>query len=86
MQNSLIRISLVIVVLMFGAFSSEAQKKQKDSKAQAAFDAGEYHKAIDLFKEAYNKVDRNQKTAIYFKIGECYRILGDARTRAPEIR
>jgi peptidoglycan-associated lipoprotein len=57
----------------------EAQKKQKDARAQAAFEAGEYHTAIDLYKNVYNKVDREQKTAIFFKIGECYRILGDAR-------
>jgi peptidoglycan-associated lipoprotein len=58
----------------------EAQKKQKDSRAQAAFEAGEYFSAIDLYKDAYNKVDKDQKTAIFFKIGECYRILGDSRS------
>ena len=61
--------------------SAECQKKQKDSRAQAAFEAGEYFEAIDLYKNAVNKVsDRTQKTAILFKIGECYRIIGDARS------
>jgi len=60
---------------------AEGQKKQKDSRAQASFDAGEYFEAIDLYKNAVNKVsDKTQKTAILFKIGECYRILGDARS------
>ena len=59
---------------------ADAQKKQKDSRAQAAFDAGEYFEAIDLYKDAYNKVDKEKKTAIFFKIGDCYRILGDARS------
>jgi peptidoglycan-associated lipoprotein len=77
-----------IIRLMFLAllatfiFSSpvDAQKKKKDARAQAAFDAGEYYEAIDLYKDAYNKVDKDQKTGIFFKIGECYRILGDARS------
>jgi len=62
------------------ALPSEAQKKPKDWKAEAAFNAGEYFEAIDLYKDAYNRVDRDKKTAIFFKIGECYRILGDSRS------
>ena len=68
---------LAIFILM--AAPAEAQKKPKDARAQAAFDAGEYYAAIDLYKDAYNKVDREQKTAIFFKVGECYRIIGDAK-------
>ncbi len=67
---------LAIFILIAPA---EAQKKAKDARAQAAFDAGEYYEAIDLYKDAYNKVDREQKTAIFFKVGECYRIIGDAK-------
>ncbi|MGW8317008.1 MAG: PorE family type IX secretion system protein, partial [Bacteroidales bacterium] len=52
-----------------------------DARAQAAFEAGEYFEAIDLYKNAYNKVnDNDRKTAILFRVGECYRILGDARS------
>lgn len=68
---------LAILILTVPA---TAQKKQKDSRAQAAFAAGEYYTAIDLYKDAYSKVDKDQKTAIFFKIGECYRIIGDARS------
>lgn len=58
----------------------DGQKKQKDSKANAAFEAGEYFNAIDLYKNAFNRVSDNDKKAeIYFKIGECYRIIGDPR-------
>ena len=72
---------LVMVSTLLTASLVEGQKKQKDSKAQAAYDAGEYFKAIDLYKNAVNKVnDKTQKTAILFNIGECYRILGDARS------
>ncbi len=81
-MNKFIRIfSLVIMAILLTGNPVEGQKKQKDSRAQASFDAGEYFEAIDLFKNAVNKVnDNTQKTAILFKIGECYRILGDARS------
>ncbi len=73
-------ISLAIVAVLVLSLPVDAQKKQKDSRAQAAFEAGEYFEAIDLYKNAYNKVDKGQKTAIFYKIGECYRILGDSRS------
>lgn len=81
-MNRSIRIFSLLLVAVFLAINPlEGQKKQKDSRAQAAFDAGEYFEAIDLYKNAVNKVsDRTQKTAILFRIGECYRILGDARS------
>ncbi|RLD96120.1 MAG: hypothetical protein DRJ13_13815, partial [Bacteroidetes bacterium] len=72
---------MVIMAALLVSNPVEGQKKQKDSRAQAAFEAGEYFEAIDLYKNAVNKVsDNDQKTAILFKIGECYRILGDARS------
>ena len=81
-MNRFIRIfSMVIMAALLVSNPVEGQKKQKDSRAQAAFEAGEYFEAIDLYKNAVNKVsDNDQKTAILFKIGECYRILGDARS------
>jgi len=81
-MNQFIRIlSMVLMALLLVTNPAEGQKKQKDSKAQAAFDAGEYYEAIDLFKNVVNKVnDKTQETAILFKIGECYRIIGDARS------
>jgi len=71
----------LLAILIFSV-PVTGQKKKKDSRAQAAFDAGEYFAAIDLYKDAYSKVDKDQKTAIFFKIGECYRIIGDARSSA----
>jgi peptidoglycan-associated lipoprotein len=72
---------MALVAVLLCSLPLDAQKKQKDSRAQAAYDAGEYFEAIDLYKNAYNKVnDKTRKTAILFKIGECYRILGDARS------
>ncbi|MCK4993362.1 MAG: tetratricopeptide repeat protein, partial [Bacteroidales bacterium] len=82
MMHILMRtIFLAILAALIFSIPADAQKKQKDSRAQAAFDAGEYFEAIDLYKNVYNKVnDKEQKIAILFKIGECYRILGDARS------
>ncbi|MEN8201881.1 MAG: OmpA family protein [Bacteroidota bacterium] len=82
MSHKLIRsISMAMMAILLCSLPLDAQKKQKDSRAQAAYDAGEYFEAIDLYKNAYNKVsDKERKTAILFKIGECYRILGDARS------
>lgn len=55
-------------------------KKDKDFKANNAFLSGEYYKAIDLYKSAYNKInDKNRKNEIVFQIAECYRILRDTR-------
>ena len=73
-------IALAMVAALIFSLPANAQKKQRDSRAQAAFEAGEYFEAIDLYKNAYNKVDKDQKTAIFFKIGDCYRILGDSRS------
>ena len=39
----------------------DAQKKEKDSRANAAYEAGEYYKAIDLFKKAFTRVNEKDK-------------------------
>jgi peptidoglycan-associated lipoprotein len=81
MNKILQYISLAMVISVLISVPAEGQKKQKDARAQAAFEAGEYFEAIDLYKNAYNKVsDKAQKTAVLFRIGECYRILGEARS------
>ena len=74
-------ILLLIVTLLFAFYQPvDAQRKEKDTKASAAFDAGEFYLAIDLFKKAYNKVsDKNKKSEIIYKIAECYRITGEPR-------
>lgn len=81
MKCSFIKVIWVVAgVALLSSLPANGQKKPKDSRAQAAYEAGEYFEAIDLFKNAYNKVDRDEKTEIFFKIGDCYRILGDARS------
>lgn len=74
---------LLILGLIVSAQALDAQKKEKDSRANAAYEAGEYYKAIDLFKKAFTKVsEQDKKAEIYYKIGECYRIIGESRQAA----
>lgn len=71
---------LLIVILFFIVGETYSQKKSKDYRANAAYEAGEYYEAIDLFKNAYNKIkDRSKRAEIVFKIAECYRILRESR-------
>lgn len=75
-------IKLLIAILFIASnFQfANAQKKEKDFRANAAFAAGEYFEAIDLYKTAYNKIkDKGRKTEIVYKIAECYRILREPR-------
>jgi peptidoglycan-associated lipoprotein len=72
---------LVILTQLFLIVPAQAQKKKdKDYKANMAFNAGEYTKAVDLYKTAYNKIkDKNRQNEVIFKIAECYRITRDNR-------
>ena len=78
-MQHLLRYTIIILLAAVQIMPATAQRKQRDARAQAAFEAGAYFEAIDLFKKVYNRVDREQKTEIFFKIGECYRILGETR-------
>ena len=62
--------------ILFLPGQSQAQrKKDQTAKAREAFEAGEYTVALDLFKDAYNKVnDRAVKNELIFLTAECYRI------------
>jgi peptidoglycan-associated lipoprotein len=76
---------LIILSILLNPSGVAAQKKDKTVKARAAYEAGEYAVAADLFKDAYNKVsDKDIKNEIIFLIAECYRIT-DAPDKA-EIR
>lgn len=73
----------IISGLLISVQPLEAQKKEKDSRATMAYEAGEYFAAIDLYKKAYSKVSEKEKKAeIIYKIAECYRITGDPRQAA----
>ncbi len=71
---------LIILIISIIAVPADAQRKDRDAKANAAFEAGEFYEAIDLYKNAYNKIrDKNKKNETVFKIAECYRIIRDPR-------
>jgi peptidoglycan-associated lipoprotein len=62
-------------VLFFPLHGHAQKKKDQTAKAREAFESGEYMVALDLFKDAYNKVsDRDVKNEMIFLIAECYRI------------
>jgi len=76
-------ILLVFLGLIAAVQPVDGQRKERDSRANAAYEAGEYYDAIDLFKRAYSKVsDRERQAEIIFKIAECYRITGQPRQAA----
>lgn len=67
---------LIAGLFIFSPADLQAQrKKDQTAKAREAYAAGEYYLAIDLFKDAYNKVsDKEVKNELIFLIAECYRI------------
>jgi peptidoglycan-associated lipoprotein len=74
---------LSVLLLILSANPVDGQRKGKDARANAAYEAGEYYVAIDLFKKSYSKVsDKAEQSEIIFKIGECYRIIGEPRQAA----
>ncbi len=74
----------VWLIIMFTViFSLEAAaQKRKAERAYSSFSAGEYFDAIDLFKDAYSKTKKTDKSAraeLVFMIAECYRLTNDPR-------
>ncbi len=67
---------LIAGLMILTPSEGQAQrKKDQTAKAREAYAAGEYTLAIDLFKDAYNKVsDKEVKKELIFLIAECYRI------------
>lgn len=69
---------LVIFLCALFLFGNHAfAQRNKSQKAEAFFHAGEYFRAVDLYKKAYNSIatDQLSKGEILFKIGECYRMM-----------
>jgi peptidoglycan-associated lipoprotein len=74
------RIHLLTLFSLCLLMSVSAFSQGKFKKAEAAFNAGEYHQAVDLYREAFEAVkDKSVKTTILFKIAECYRITNEPR-------
>jgi peptidoglycan-associated lipoprotein len=72
-------IFLLILLLLFIPRALDAQK-QKTERAYAAYEAGSYFDAIDLFKDVYSKTrDRQLKADMVFMVSECYRLIDDPK-------
>lgn len=65
----------ILVVLLITCMQGFSQKK-KVERAEAAYDAGEYAIAVDLFKDAYSSVrDADKKNEMVYMVAECYRLI-----------
>jgi peptidoglycan-associated lipoprotein len=73
---------LFIILLLVITLQEAGAQRRKSEKAYAAFNAGEYYDAIDLFKDAYSKAgksDKNTRSELVFMIAECYRLTNDPK-------
>jgi len=72
----------ILLLIAFGLFlfqSSEAQMKFFN-KAEETFNAGQYIKAVDQYRNAYDKIQGKEiKAEIVFKLALCYRKTGQPR-------
>lgn len=69
-------LAFFILLILFPSFS----QGRKLDNADAAYKAGEYDVAVDLYKDVYPEVQVDTlKQEILFKISECYRITNQAR-------
>ena len=67
----------IVFLLFLSSFSLYAQKG-KEARGNEAYEAGEYFKAINLYKDAYqNMTDKERKKEILFRIANCYRLIHD---------
>ena len=66
--------SILFFLFVYGITIPVAAQNKRTQKAYETFNSGEYYDAIDLFKDAYQKItDKKEKLEIAFHIGECYR-------------
>ena len=76
-----------VIIAVFGliwvsAFEVDAQNKRLQ-RAYETYEAGEYFQAIDIFKDAYQRItDKKEKVRITFFIGECYRHINEPKQAA----
>ncbi len=75
-----IRKILLIHVLFFILLPVSKAQMKYFNEAEKVYNAGQYYKAVDMYREAYNNIQGKEiKAEIVFKIAECYRITGQHR-------
>ena len=71
-----------LIAAFFVLFSLNTTGQNKATllrEANLAYKCKQFSTAIDLYKKAYKKVDRNTKADIIYNVAECYRLLKDSR-------
>lgn len=76
--------SILVSVCLILIISNEIYSQNKRlQRAYETYEAGEYYQAIDIFKDAYQKItDKKEKERITFYIAECYRKIDDPKQAA----
>lgn len=65
---------LLFLLIGFISISASSQGNKKTKKADLSFEAGEYFKAIEMYKKLYSKAGTKIfKAELAFKLGECNR-------------
>jgi peptidoglycan-associated lipoprotein len=76
------RIFFLVILLIFAVLPELSAQKRKIERAYDSFKAGEYYDAIDLFKDAYSKTKKGDKSAraeLIYMIADCYRLVNDPK-------
>ena len=77
MKVTKVVLSLAIALSLTSQLNAQNRKLRL---ADTAFESAEYHRAQELYKNAYSKSsDRNEKQEISFKMAECARLTGNYR-------
>ncbi|HEY4787015.1 MAG TPA: OmpA family protein [Bacteroidales bacterium] len=70
------KLVFIMFLTLVGAHSLPGLSQSRSlTKADNAFNAGEYFAAIDLYKEAYGSLDKSYKAEILYRMAECYRLI-----------
>jgi peptidoglycan-associated lipoprotein len=74
---------LVSIGLIFIITNEIYSQNKRLQRAYETYEAGEYYEAIDIFKDAYQKItDKKEKTKITYYIAECFRKIDDPKQAA----
>jgi peptidoglycan-associated lipoprotein len=77
MKISTILVPISFLLLLSNDLYSQNKRLQK---ANEIYQSGEYYQAIDIYKDAYQKItDKKEKAHITFQIAECYRKIDDPK-------
>lgn len=76
------RLLFLTILMITVVLPDLSAQKRKTERAYESFYAGEYYDAIDLFKDAYSKTKKADKSAraeLVFMVAECYRNVNDPK-------